>query len=85
MMLHEGFLCATEEHVDIEVINPLITDRTILHFLLQWNSQEQPLSAITATLSLEIESSGTVGIALIQAPASMLLHGRVYYPPAEWT
>ena len=26
MMLHEGFLCATEEHVDIEVINPLPAD-----------------------------------------------------------
>ena len=35
MTLHEGFLCAANEHVDIEVINPLSADGTLLHILLQ--------------------------------------------------
>ena len=39
--LHEGFLCAADEHVDIEVINPLLSaDGALLHILLQWDSQE---------------------------------------------
>ena len=34
MILHEEFLCAADEHVDIEVINPLSADGTLLHILL---------------------------------------------------
>ena len=40
MTLHEGFLCAADEHVDIEVIY-LSADGALLHILLQWDSQEQ--------------------------------------------
>ena len=40
MTLHERFLCAADEHVDIEVIYPLPADGTLLHILLQWDSQE---------------------------------------------
>ena len=37
-LLHEDFLCgAAYEHVDIEVINPLPADSTLLHILLQWD------------------------------------------------
>ena len=34
MTLHEGFLCAADEHVNIEIINPLSADGTLLHILL---------------------------------------------------
>ena len=40
MTLHEGFLCAADEHVNIEVINLLSLDGTLFHILLQWDSQE---------------------------------------------
>ena len=39
-LLHEGFLCAADEHVNIEVIYPFPADGTLLHILLQCVSQE---------------------------------------------
>ena len=35
-LLHEGFLCAADEHVGIEVIYPISADGALLHILLQW-------------------------------------------------
>ena len=67
MTLHEGFLCVTDEHVNIEVIYPLSADESLLHILcsgIPWNS----LSAITI-LSLGMESLGSVGMALSHKPA----------------
>ena len=40
MVLHEEFLCASDEHVGIDAINLLSADGTLLHILLQWDSQE---------------------------------------------
>ena len=37
-LFHEGFLCAADEHVVIEVIYLLSANGTLLLILLQWDS-----------------------------------------------
>ena len=62
-LLHEGFLCAfADEDVDIEVINPLSVDGTLLHILLQCGIPRNSLSAMII-LSLRMESFCSVGMA----------------------
>ena len=67
MMLHEGFLCAADEHMDIEVINLLSADG---HSFTSFCSgiPRNSLSAMII-LSLGMESLGSVGMALNHAPA----------------
>ena len=81
MVLHEGFLCAADEYVGIEVINPLSADGTLLHILLQWDSQEQSqcyYHLVTGNGELWFCWDGP------EPCTCMLLHGGVHCPFVSW-